>query len=308
MSVIHDPFEETSQLLTMAADAIRSYLEQEPPAWRNDSPAAAEAESLDWAGAWGERPLFDVLHEPLSLLAHASDHLRGMAVTTAADRVVISTVSLVRPILESTGTAYYILDSAISPRERLRRGMNLRVESMQEQLNMLNASDADEEVRQAAEDLRVRLHRIEVSAREQGFDWNRAKRRAPALEPPKSIGPATPRDMALVRGVLEQKVPAQLAATIHRATSAILHAQGHGLAAFWIRGDAQPVGTGSAMLMPIGTTSTMVGIWALIVLVATDSVMSEACRHYGWDSAPWQGVADHALPRLVAIATAGPTP
>ena len=103
------------------------------------SQAATEhAREADFADARIADPVLHILVRAQHGLIAAVDHMLGLAACIEAEDVVLAPISLLRPIVTAAGTTYHLLAPDISLRERLRRGWNIELDSLREQLNSID--------------------------------------------------------------------------------------------------------------------------------------------------------------------------
>jgi hypothetical protein len=164
-------------------------------------------------------------------LVAALDHLGGVAACIEAENVALATMSLLRPIVVAAGTAYYMFDPSISVRERMRRGWNLELESVREQLNSLDKAEGQRHWEQTA----VARYRYLTWAKAHGYQ-NEAKnerfgeRRYWLVDGTQRTPP--PSELKLAEQVLAAVGDGSMGRTVYRFTSSFIHTQPHAFTMF----------------------------------------------------------------------------
>jgi hypothetical protein len=244
---------------------------------RPGSIAAHEFEDSSHSDTWGTRSLLDAWLWSGVLRTHATDHFIGMAATIDAPDTVLSTVSLLRPALLALARSYYLTDTSLAPVERIRRSMNLRLESLTERINLAVGDDAEREA------CRIQIHEIKVAASRARLPFNRSNRRlAVGLRKPCWLGAEPPRDLRLLEALIddENDEPGYSpSGQIFRVSSAVIHAQSHGSSAFWYPSDEPSIDGVSTIQLGIDSRhlATLVGS----ALLASLKVMVRIAQAYG---------------------------
>jgi hypothetical protein len=162
-------------------------------------------------------------------LSHAQDHLQAMSILADAPGTVMTSFSLVRPVLSSTARVTYLLDPAASAQERLRRGMNLQLESYTEQRN-LSTGGLNAESERATAHFAERIRQILQGAREHHLRFSQPKQRSDRPPSVPWLGTPQPREMQLVRQVLSELEDVHgVGAMVYRLASASVHGQPHAM-------------------------------------------------------------------------------
>lgn len=297
-----DSFAALATHLDALAETVTDHISQ-GHTWLPDSPAALEVEHEPHTGWWGERPALNAALAPTALLLHAEDHLRALAAAVRAPQVVLATLSLIRPCLESTSLAYYLLED-VPPLERIRRVLNMELRAKVEGATMMRASTekqwADCPRRHDRPMMAGALHRnldriywIGREAERHGLPLRRGRSRDPRIERPAWIGDQPPRDQTLLTALLDDVGVADLGPMYHRLTSSVVHAQQHGLQLFL--GRDTPTDTPGVHLGEIGHSLGDLARHSAAVVYGLHRTMLRACTFYGWDGQPWLGVAMPAL-------------
>jgi hypothetical protein len=127
--------------IDQVAKALRAIIE-EHPVWSPDSPAAQQiAEESQYANGTSPNPVKHALLTGTAALGMATDHLTAVAAAMRTERTVFAAMSLVRPVLSASGSAYYLLDASLSTRERLRRSWSMHAAAFTEQLALSDPGD-----------------------------------------------------------------------------------------------------------------------------------------------------------------------
>jgi hypothetical protein len=265
------------------------------PTWAGHSQAAAEIAADSFAGAWSSRPVQESLLLAHGALIHATDHMRAISVTIRTDGIVVAPLTLLRPVLEAIAHAYYLSDPGITSRERVRRGMNAMLESYVEQLNLATSID---HTTRAADHYRRRIFAIKASAAQHGFDYRvqDRSRLPPGVQSARWLDERPPRDQRLITELLSDvEVEGDIGKLMHRLTSALAHAQPHGLRQFLIREEAQQTEQPGIMTAPLGVSFGNLALWIACLVYGVHRFMLRGCALYGWDEAAWQRSAQPVL-------------
>jgi hypothetical protein len=226
------------------------------------------------------------------LLSHAQDHLQAMAVLADAPQTVMASFSLLRSILSSAARVSYLLEPGVTARERLRRGMNLRLESYTEQGYITSGSE-NEQVRGADSYFAERVDEILRGARQHDFHVTTPTKkswRAPC------IGAPHPKEMELVQQVLadgDADPQTDIGRLVYRLSSAAVHGQPHALSMLAhrvVRRDAPQVAMAEFSL-PLHTF-VMFGSSAVL---AAHHVALLTLAYAGLPASVWQDVAQPVL-------------
>jgi len=280
------PFLEAAEHFRRLAEELSAF----PP---NGQPAApgsrAELDAADrsFDGPWG-RATAELLREPAARLILAIEYLRGLAALTEADRVTVGIVPMIRPALATFGHLYYLFDPEIDVRERVRRRFNLRLASLVEELSITRILGSEDYERTAKEILDIRW-----TATKLGFDYTTRKRRKGQKQPSaRYLGHPGPSEGQIVAGVL-QPMNDTFGPAVYRLTSAVTHAQMHGLKPFL----HDPVATTEADVVTaqIGMTLRMFTALTGSVVYAAHVATNRVAGHFGWDTTSWATEAEAAL-------------
>lgn len=279
-------FLEAAHYLRRLAEELSAF----PPEGQVAAPgsrASIEAADGSFDGPWG-RGTIELLHEPSARLILAIEYLRGLAALTEADRVTVGIVPMIRPALVTFGHLYYLFDPEIDVRERVRRRFNLRLASLVEEL-MITRVLASEDYERTAKDILD----LKWSAGQLGFDYITRKRRKGQKQPStRYLGRPVPSEGQIVAEVL-QPMNATFGPAVYRLTSAVTHAQMHGLKPFL----HDPVATSEADVVTaqIGMTLRMFTALTGSVVYAAHVATTRVASHFGWDAASWTAGSEAAL-------------
>lgn len=261
------------------------------PLWSEDSQAGREVAAARRLSSWHSHELHETQMLPFIMFNVIEDHLTGLAATLTAPRTVIAPVSLIRPVLEAASRCFYVMDPAVDVTERIRRGVNLRLQQAVETINVA-ADDPDESVRGIRANSVERLESLVSAAEIAGLEVKRGRAdRLPAnVQPLRWVDPRIPS---------AQKLLNELSADdgspfLHRFTSGVLHAQVHALLPFVVAAERQRLPTGD-FLVPFGISGRAMASLLAGPVSAIYSLMESSCEYYGWPLSTWR---DQGLPVL----------
>lgn len=291
MTPVAPVLEELAHHVSRLAAELSIFLEQSGPPWAG-TPANTELQyDSDYAGAWGDHPVQDVLLLPFMLLQHTADHLYGIAGVLRAPETLMTHQTLTRAALASCATAHHVLEPSLV-RERLRRGMNVYLLSYTEQMNMTD----DEHLEALVHAIR-RVDNIISAARAHGFGVSRApagriKVRRRPMEPP-YLGEPPLSESGLVRRLVGEDEDDPVGMLVYRMGSAFTHGQPHLFNMLSLQRLSSPVpGMG---LGRIGVNRAGAARDTAAIAYGVHKTMLRACEHYGWNLAQWQATAQPAL-------------
>lgn len=289
-------FQEVGDLLDRLANALRVVIRDYGPPWAPSS--LAEADCARDAPLEGTPYLNAALMVGL-YLNHAQDHLRGAARLAGDPKVIMGSMTLTRPVLGSSARAMWLLEPSITPAERLRRGMNLRLKGLGELENI--ASDRDPSIQnRLTVDHRPIVEAIERDALAIGLP--RATRpgvKKDGTRDPVFIGQKLPSDMALIRELLDRDGSEQTGDLIFRVASAFVHGENHVLNLLTKRiSDIDPA-PGVAGV-EIGVRLDNFVVFMAGVAIGIHRVALAACAYAGWPDEVWQNLAQPIIQRWQA--------
>ncbi len=261
--------------------------------WSDSSAAAASCKVEPYAGLWRDRPQREAALTPMYLMLHATDHLRGLAAALDEPDVVMAMLSLVRPALESIATGYYLIEPGTDSVERMRRAINVHLAADVEALRLMPANERESRSERWLK-ARHSLYWVGVHAGRHGFDLTRSRSKI-AGERDAWLGDRQPSAMALAEILFDDvEGGQQLAQTMHRLTSAVVHGQMHGLLLFLVKESAVPLGDGMSKVR-MGLALQDFATWSSPVVYGLHRLLIQACHEYGWPLKQWQRVAQPAL-------------
>ncbi|MXW25335.1 MAG: hypothetical protein F4Z77_03395 [Dehalococcoidia bacterium] len=139
-------------------------------------PAPGSRIDRELGGLPAPGPLETSLSLGAQALEHAADHLFALSDACVSPDTPFPAFTLARGVLESSATALWILDADIEGKERVERGMSLRLAGLEDQKKLLRASppgpDADEVTRKIAS----RIKDIMTVAGARGVEPHRNRR------------------------------------------------------------------------------------------------------------------------------------
>jgi hypothetical protein len=286
-------FEEIGELFDKLADALSVIVGNWGPRWAEGSPAERDCrldDSLDGTPHLTAATLVG------SCLNHTQDHLRVLARATAHPKVVMGGYTMVRPVLGSASRAMWLLEPDITPTERVRRGMNLRLSGIKEMQNLLG--DRDPEVlRQLVDDDRDAMATIAQQAHalglprpqpKKGRDWE-----------PHYIRESVPKDMKLVSALLDRDGSDPTGELIFRMSSAFVHGEHHLMRLLEQQITPVPGITG------VSTMRLRVDLYKFVSFLASvpvgiQHVALAAVRYAGLPDEVWQDLAQPLMHRWQA--------
>jgi hypothetical protein len=283
-------FEDIGELFDKLADALQVIITNWGPPWAEGSTAEAECRLDDPLDG---TPHLTAITLVASCLNHTQDHLRVLARAAAHPKVVMGGYSLARPVLGSASRAMWLLEPAISPRERARRGMNLRLKGIKELQNLLG--DRDPEVlRQVVEHDRPVVERIRQQAVAIGLP-DLQRRKARSWEP-HYIREPMPSDMELVRPLLDRDGSNPTGDLIFRMASAFVHGEQHILRLLEVETSEVPGATGVTGVR-LGVDPRKFVSFMASVPIGVQHVALAAVRHAGLPEEVWQNLAQPLMGR-----------
>ncbi|MFE5240447.1 MULTISPECIES: hypothetical protein [unclassified Streptomyces] len=191
------------------------------------SPAELEPQ-YDLAGEWGATPEQDAHLAAISPVMAVMDHLDGLAVLFTSPSGLMASHTVARSTLDIATKPWFLLEPEIGSRERVRRYMNYRLQSLKEQSAMVSDATTPGADR-AREYLRERMERILRAARHHGFS---VKGKIADKYRPCYLGPSSAPTTTAMASKIIGTGNSDLGVLLWRATSAVAHGQPHGLMMF----------------------------------------------------------------------------
>lgn len=259
--------------LARSAEGAKSYRDLYGFAPRAQSPAALElAEETNYAveGAWGSEPVAGAYSTAAVHLVVCQDGLEAMRRLFDEPPSTFGIVSVARGGLEAAARAWYLLDPAITVRERVARGITDRLHSLYEQTKYPSALESHERSG-------TRIGELLTAGQALGYDVAAPERSAPY------VGVRRPYSTALAEQMLTVE---DLGSVLYRYFSGVTHAEiGVLLQHAAVDGTATEID---------GVSVVMVGLQPqpAIHLVAA-AVLSHAAaferfmERYGWPPGDW---------------------
>ncbi len=283
---IHPAVVAAANELDRVADALRAVVEASP-VWAKGSIAAAQiAEESQFAGASSRYPVKHALLTGTVALGMATDHLTALAGIMRTERTVFAERSIVRPILSASGSAFYLLDSTLDTRERLRRSWSMHVAAFTEQLAMSRAPN--DEIEKIAIRRRNEIWQLAEAA---GFvvkhpEWKRLVKN-PQRTPPKwAVGdPAYPTEGALLAAPLAQDGgDTSFGWSLFRVTSTFVHAQPTAITNMLLEstGPSEPGVANVTVGSSLGQTMLFAGAAVLSLRTTAIAALQTFGRDSGW--------------------------
>lgn len=274
--------------LRQLADAAAMLTMSNPVTTAATGVAGRDLADRTFDDAWGDGTV-ELAAEVGPRVASVVDHLHSMSAVTLAPQTSFSLASLARPVLEGLGALYWLYDPTVDVRERVRRRYNLRLLSLAEQhiLAETLSSAARDEVAQ-------KIFAIKASARRLGFEFRPQGRARPGVPPLFSLDEPVPRDQRLISDVMNDGGGLErFGPLFHRLTSAVSHAQPHGLLPFILRTEASA---------EQHVASAQVGLtfaWYIKLtggpVMALNTTMLRIAAYFGWDRETWDRAGQPAI-------------
>lgn len=223
-----DPFKDLSRSLMKYVDAFTLDDPSEP--WKSHSSAAIEVGSDEFADVWGSAPVRDAWQLGIYWRIQSGlQHLRGLAHLLVTDDTDAPRFTVARGAVEAFALAFYLAEPRIGTRERVRRYMNVKLESanaarMHMQTQVAMGSRSAEDI-VGIEDEVSDIHR---SAERHGMPPRRGRGNYAATYLGDTPLPTIMErcDACLAFG---DGVPSGLGRIGYRTLSAVAHASEHGL-------------------------------------------------------------------------------
>jgi hypothetical protein len=185
---------------------------------------------------------------------------------------------LVRTSLESAARSAFLLDPVIDQRERVRRWINERLDSLMEGTRLVQDIDGDDAAAEAAKQL------------EQMRDLQPDKR---GWIPTPYLGLKRPSTQAVIE-LLESQSDGT-GKTMHRWMSGMIHGADHGLMSLALVDEAKD-GTGPGMAaVPVGVSALKLATWLAPAITAAETTAQRLVAAQGRDRSEWDAVAQPVL-------------
>jgi hypothetical protein len=278
-------FVELAHRLDLVAAAVHDYKTTEAAPWPDSISARELAEERDFLALPRKHPMMDTQLAPRQYLGSAADHLTAFAAVIRAPHTVMALLTLLRTQIVGAAYAAYVAEPDIGARERVRRWLNVHLDSLTEQMRLVGRDDAEsaehyDELEQRRRDVKSGAHQLGWTIA--GNDTPKSK----AWPVDWCIKPR-PTEMDLVNDLLSGvDAPGKTGKTLYRFLSATTHAQPHALLALIDSETARSHGDGSA------TVSTRLDghsllVWAMVATGSLTVAIDKCCRLYGWPPERW---------------------
>lgn len=286
-SVVDSPFVVPPEWVAMAAalngvaGTLRTYLQTPPAAWPDSIVARERAREDEFARLPRTHPVMDATIQPLMYLGSSQDHLTALAATMCTEGTVMAYMTLLRTQLVGAGCARYLADPKIELRERMRRWINVHLDSLTEQMHLVGADDVP-----AFEALSDERKAIVDGARALG--WSPIVAPSPMNRWPKDwyVGDKPLGEGELIDRVLPQSDKTRIGHRLYRLLSATSHVQPHGMLSFINQELVKSHGDGSATAR-VGMDGRTLSALALCAVGSLTVAMQSCFVLYGWDSELW---------------------
>ena len=264
------------------AAALHGMIDSRPPT--AGSPAKKEADGEPYAGEWGDAPSGEMFTYVCLLAASCCDHLAGAAAVIRAPLCSVSSYTLMRSVTESAALACYFASPEIDSLERVRRGMNWRLDGLCEQINLIRPFSiprAGEDL----QDLEAKIAAISRAGSHHGLVFHRQDRwRQSAYFGDKP----QPGAMNLVDAALKivedpSDTPRPSAGHLsYRFLSAVAHGKSHGLGQF-ISEDITSSDPGQRTSSFAGVNAFGLALHLFAGPLCAASLIRRLCWFAGWD-------------------------
>ncbi|MGW5658366.1 hypothetical protein [Streptomyces humi] len=201
------------------------------------SPAALELQDDDLAGEWGARPVQDAHLAAITPTSAVMDHLDALGVLFTSPSGLMASHTVARSALDIATKPWFLLEPGVDARERVRRYMNYRLQSLKEQ-SLMVGNDQSPGAEAARQHVRERTERILRAARHHGFS---VKEKITDKMRPCYLGPHRVPSTTEMASEIIAPGGSRLGALLWRANSAVAHGQTHGLMMFYAEAPGAPV-------------------------------------------------------------------
>jgi hypothetical protein len=272
--VSSDPFADLAGSLETYYEAFRDLLgPQARP--KPGSPALTEAENEPYAGEWSRHPARDVVGMTFQAAVSSTNHLTALALTLRARSGPEPAYTVARAAAEHAAAASYLTDPTIDARERIRRGINRRLDGLCEQLSLLTGLNGPLAQADTAH-VQARIEAISRTGKQHGFAFR--KKDGPGRQA--YLGKRPPSPTTLIDNCLSQEPG--LGTTYQRLLSSVAHAKTNGLTRLLTPGQPVP-GTGERTAQ-INPTSDRLALELLVGPLCATHMIERLCWYTGWDT------------------------
>lgn len=269
-----------------SAEAVREYTRLDALPWPDSVASREKLRNSEFADIPFKHPAAHAVLSPLHFLGSAQDHLIAFAAILRTPRTVMALLTVMRTQLVGSAMAAYLGDPTIGLEERMRRVINVELDSQTEQMRLLIG------VPGAAADfaaLAERRKRLAAAAKKRP-GWHVNQPESPKAKPwPKDwwIAPEP-----LPEGRLIDQLIGGLQSNdrsgvmLYRFLCATSHVQPHGLHGFIDKARAISRDDGSS-LVTVGLDGRTVATLALLAIGGLTVALDKCARLYGWPVEPW---------------------
>lgn len=267
--------------LDEVAATVRRYIELDPRPWPESIASREKAREAEFSALPLEYPVAHTLLSPLHFLGSSQDHLTAMAAVVRAPFTVMGLLTLLRTQLVGAAYVVYLADQRIGLRERVRRGMNVYLDSLTEQMNLVGPG-------QHLDHLTARRRKVASGARRLGWTVTAPEAKAGSRPRPWWIGDRPPAEMTLLdRMLCDVADKNQVGHTLYRYLSGTSHAQPHALVGLIDPAQTQSRGDGSAMVQ-IALNGRLLTTFALVATGSLTLAVDRCVGLYGWPTRDWE--------------------
>jgi hypothetical protein len=280
---------EVQQTLHGFANVFATYREQYQ--WRplRDSPAAlALAREEEFAGAWSDEPVADLLGLAALQVTSAVEHLEAVTRLLDDEPMVFAPATVTRAVLEAAGRCWWLLDPDLPFAQCLHRALTERLYGIWEN------SKFPEAIRPKVVWER-KIKRILSEAEARGIPHGKGSTRVPPY-----IGAARPAPTQLIRDLLGSP---ELGSVVYRHLSAIAHATPS--LAMGVDPEAAEENLRAAHLV---VQADSVILLALGGTLGFSSSFDRLLAFYGWDPWGWTNWRQFGLSKLWRMLNEVPSP
>jgi len=233
------------------------------------SQAAKECNDDPFRDEWGS-PAMSVVGSLILTATACQDHLRAASILLRSRTVTLSLHTVIRGAAEAAAIGSYLADPAIDQRERVRRGLNLRLAGVCQErwaLQRFAGSEPDAATKIAGYD--HMLDRFERAAAEHGFTFAAADRFKPAF-----LDEKIPSTTELLSRYVFPGTP-MLGKSYYNGLSAVAHSQLNGLMRKLIPDEAGG--------MQVNATAQVTALELLAGPLAASTLVEHTVPWMGWD-------------------------
>ena len=282
-------FERAADAISQLVRALDEQVMTLGPPWPAGSRVASEVvDDPLFAGRWGTRPVQDATMSGLLALHIAEDHLIGIAALILAPDTVFTPLTLSRTVLAASARSYWVLDPAIAGRERLRRAMNVQLQSYRERSGLLDDGPSEDRDRLA----RLTLQIVQTAPKH-GFVMGKGRPGRSRLWPERWLDERIPSEMQMVEQLLRAEGEAGIGNLAYRSASAIVHAQPHGVGMLTIEASGPSVNGVSPGR--IGISIATLTRYLAAAVFGVHLAGRRAVNHAGQSIADWDRAVQPAL-------------